>query len=283
MPSASKILRLLQAAAILLLGAGLLITMFFFIGHSILYHPHPYTAGYRKLFPPGLVELRFRSAAGQQTAFYLPPRNSVGLPGHIWVAFCGNGSLALDWLPLVTRDRSRGNAFLLIDYPGYGKSEGWPNPSNTRGTANDALAALSDHLRMPKTSLEPRLNAIGHSLGAAAALDFATEHQIGTVILLAPFTSLREEAACFFGRWLSHLMPNDYDNRAALRALARRHPPPRVVIFHGLQDALIPSSMSATLAAEFPGFITFHRMQDANHDTVVAAAAEQILALMSEE
>jgi len=283
MPSAAKFWRLFQTASILLLGAGLLLLMLSLVGHSIIYHPHPYGAAYRKLYPPGMVELHFRSAAGEQVAFYLPPRNATGRPEQIWVAFCGNGSLALDWLPLVARDQNRGNAFLLIDYPGYGKSEGWPNPSNTLAASNDALTALAAQLRVPENSLEPRLNAIGHSLGAAAALDFAVHHRVEKIILLAPFTSLREEAAGFIGQWLSRLMPNDYDNRAALRILGQRRPAPRVFIFHGLEDGLIPSRMSAQLGAEFPELVTFRGIPGANHDTVVAMIADQILALLGED
>jgi len=283
MPTNWMMWRLLRVAVISLLGAGVLIAMLGLMGHSILYHPHAYTTAYRKLYPPGMIELHFQSAAGRQTAFYVPPPQSPGLPAHIWVAFCGNGSLALDWLPLIARDENFEDAFLLVDYPGYGMSDGWPNPGNTRAAADDAFAALAKHLGVPAASLEPRLDAIGHSLGAAAALDFAAHHQIRTVILLAPFTSLRAEAAGFVGQWLSHLVPNDYDNRAVLRELSQRRPSPRVLIFHGLQDGLIPSRMGAELAAEFWGFITFHGLEGANHDTVVAAASEEILAVLAEK
>jgi pimeloyl-ACP methyl ester carboxylesterase len=274
--------RLIQFGGILLAIGGLLLGMFFLIGHSIIYHPHPYTAGYRKFYPPATAELRFKSAAGRQTAFYVPPPRANRPPERIWVAFCGNGSLALDWLPLTTRDQNPGDAFLLIDYPGYGKSEGWPNPANTRAAANDAVKALASYLRMTEASLEPKFSVIGHSLGAAAALDFAARHQVREVILLAPFTSQRDEAATFIGRPLTCLLPNDYDNRAALRSLSQRHPPPRVFIFHGVEDELIPPQMGAELAREFPSLVTFRGLKDATHDTVVAAAMDEILSEMNQ-
>ncbi len=245
MPSDWTIWRLLRVAITFVLGAGVLILMLLFMGYSMVHHPHPYTAGYRKLYPPQMIELHFRSVAGRQTALYIPPSRAASMPGHLWVAFCGNGSLALDWLPLIACDHNSSDAFLLIDYPGYGTNEGWLNPGNTRTAADDAFAALAAHLGVPAASLEPRLNAIGHSLGAAAALDFAVHNQIGKLILLAPFISLRAEAAGFIGAWLSYLVPNEYDNRAALRELAQRRPLPRVLIFHGLQDELIPSWMGA--------------------------------------
>jgi pimeloyl-ACP methyl ester carboxylesterase len=206
------------------------------------------------------------------------------LPERIWVAFCGNGSLALDWLPLTARNKAPGNAFLLVDYPGYGKSEGWPNVANTRAAAEGALVALAARLGMEPRALEPRLDTMGHSLGAAAALDFASDHpQVRRIILLAPFTSLREEAAIFIGSPLSHLLRADYDNRAVLRGLAQRRPRPRVVIFHGLEDGMIPPGMSRELAAEFPAFVTFRGIPEANHDTVVLAAEDEILGLLADD
>src|SRR5207249_5953140 len=123
--------------------------------------------------------------------------------------------------------------FVLLDYPGYGNSEGWSNSANTRAAAEEAIVALAARLGVKPTKLEPRLDTIGHSLGAAAALDFASNHtQVRRIILLAPFTSLREEAALFIGP-LSQLLRENYDNRAALCQFARRRPPPHVVIFHG--------------------------------------------------
>jgi len=253
------------------------------LAHVLVYHPHPYRANYHQLISTGVVELPFKTRAGSQTSFYLPPHDGSALPARLWVLFCGNGSLALDWLPLARRDQNAGDAFLLIDYPGYGKSEGWPNIANTGAAAEGALVALAARLGVGPGALEPRLNTMGHSLGAAAALDFASRHpQVGQIILFAPFTSLREEAATFISPLLSHLLIANYDNRAGLRQLAQRQPPPRVAIFHGLQDGMIPANMGRELSAEFPGFVTFHGIPEATHDTVVAEAESKILRSMSQ-
>jgi pimeloyl-ACP methyl ester carboxylesterase len=276
--------RLFRIAAVLSCSALAFVGILRFLEHASLYHPHAYRANYRQLLSTGAIELQFKTSAGRQTAFYIPPHNGSGLPDRIWVAFCGNGSLALDWLPLTARNKAPGNAFLLVDYPGYGKSEGWPNIANTQAAAKGALVALAARLGAEPRTLEPRLDTMGHSLGAAAALDFAKEHpQVRRIILLAAFTSLREEAAIFIGSPLSHLLRADYDNRAVLRQLAQRRPPPRVVIFHGLKDGMIPPGMSRELAAEFAAFVTFRGIPEANHDTVVSAAEDEILGLLADD
>ena len=276
--------RVIWVAGVLVASALALIAILNFLSAFALYHPHPYRTNDRSLRTSGLLELPFTTSAGRQTAFYRPPPNEVGLPARIWVLFCGNGSLALDWWPLVARDRTPGNAFLFVDYPGYGKSEGRPSLASTRLAAAGALAALAAHLGVETKALQPLLNTMGHSLGAAVALDFASQHpQVGRIVLFAPFTSFRAEAATVIGSALSHLLRTNYDNRVALQLLAQRVPAPRVVIFHGLQDRVIPPRMGRDLAAEFPDFVTFRSLPEANHDTVVDEAAEEVLALLADD
>ena len=187
----------------------------------MLYHPRPYDASYADALPQDGAELHFRTIAGKQVAFYLPAESADRLPKRIWVVFCGNGSLALDWTWLQGEDRQSRDAFLLIDYPGYGKSEGYATIATTRAAADNALDALAARLAVNEHEIESRLDVIGHSLGAAVALDFATQHPVGHIILISVFTTLREEAATIVGGPLSHLLVENYDNRAALRELAR--------------------------------------------------------------
>jgi hypothetical protein len=97
-----------------------LVVSLYFRQHSLLYHPRPYDASYANALPHDGVELHFRTIAGKQVAFYLPAESADQLPKRIWVVFCGNGSLALDWPWLQAQDQQSHDAFLLIDYPGYG-------------------------------------------------------------------------------------------------------------------------------------------------------------------
>ena len=176
-----------------------LVGSLYFRQHSMLYHPRPYDASYADPLPHDRAELHFTTIAAKQVAFYLPAESTDRLPKRIWVAFCGNGSLALDWAWLQAQDRQSRDAFLLIDYPGYGKSEGYATIATTRAAADNALDALAAHLGVNEREIESRLDVIGHSLGTAVALDFATHHPVGHVILISVFTTLREEAATIFG------------------------------------------------------------------------------------
>ncbi len=277
-----RLIRSFWRALILVCVAFLAGVVFlYFRQHSMLYHPHPYDAAYAQALPPDGVELNFRTGAGKQVAFYLARGGGARLPDRIWVAFCGNGSLALDWTWLIAQDRDPGDSFLLIDYPGYGKSEGYATIGSTRAAADKSLETLAAHLGVPEIEIESRLNAIGHSWGTAVALDFATRHPVQRIVLISVFTTLREEAAMVVGGLLSHLLVENYDNRACLRALSRRPSPPRVTIFHGTNDDIIPVRMGRELADRFPAFVTFRPVAGGDHISVIGKAASEIVAALT--
>jgi pimeloyl-ACP methyl ester carboxylesterase len=268
---------LLGVCFILLAGVAVL----YFRQHSMLYHPRPYDAAYAQMLPHDGIELNFTTSAGKQVAFYLPRGGGAQLPEHLWIAFCGNGSLALDWTWLVGLDEKPGDAFLLIDYPGYGRSEGYTTIESTRAASDKALDALASHLGVRESEIESRLNVLGHSWGTAVALDFAMRHAVQRIVLISVFTTLREEAAMVVGGVLSYLLVENYDNRLCLRDLERRQSRPRVIIFHGTDDEVIPVRMGRELADRFPGIVTFHPMTGADHISVLEKAAPEILAALA--
>jgi uncharacterized protein len=266
----------------ILIAVCAVVALVYFSQHSMLYHPRPYDAHYASYLPGDGVELSFRTESGKQVAYYLPHGSGEHLPKRLWVAFCGNGSLALDWTGLIGHDPRAGDAFLLIDYPGYGKSEGYATIATTRAAADGALEVLAKHLHTAPDKLEPLLNVLGHSWGTAVALDFATRHSAQRIVLIAVFTTLREEAALVVGGPLSYLLSENYDNLSCLRELGRRSPPPRVEIFHGTKDDIIPVRMGRALAANFPGFVKFHPVEGGDHLSPLFTATSEILAAMNQ-
>jgi pimeloyl-ACP methyl ester carboxylesterase len=278
----SRAFRWIRRILVAVLGAAaVVIALVYFGQHRMLYHPRPYEARYANFLPPDGVELSFPIAGGNQVAFYLPRGSGRKIPKRLWVAFCGNGSLALDWTGLVGADPQAGDAFLLVDYPGYGKSEGYATIASTRAAADGALAALAKYLDTTTDKLEPLLNALGHSWGTAVALDFATRHSAQRIVLVAVFTNLREEAALVVGGPLSYLLSENYDNLSCLRELSQRSPPPRLEIFHGTKDDIIPVRMGRALADNFPTFVKFHPVEGGDHLSPLFTATAEIVAAMN--
>jgi alpha-beta hydrolase superfamily lysophospholipase len=263
----------LGGAAVLFLG---IVSWLFVSQHSMIYHPRPYGDGYAQALPSRGAAIDYLVPFGKQTAYYVP--TSDQLPKRIWVAFCGNASLALDWTTALRGYPENGDAFLLVDYPGYGRNAGYASVESTEATANAALNALLQRL----DTAEDRLSvcAMGHSLGAAAALEFAAHHPVKRVLLISPFTTLREEAACVVGSLLSRIVVDNYDNRENLRTVFRQNPDVQVAMFHGTDDDVIPVRMSRQLKHEFQA-ADFFPVKGADHVTVLEMAQKEIIGWMT--
>jgi len=268
-----KIIRAFVVVCVLLLGA---LSILYFRQHSFVYHPRPYDDSYVYALPARSIEINYTVATAKYCAFYVP--GSAPQPKRLWLAFCGNGSLALDWTSILKEYPYNGDAFLLIDYPGYGKNSGYATIVTTRASADAALKALTERLSTDEDHLA--LCAIGHSLGSAVALDFAAHHKVQKLVLIAPFTTLREEAATIFGNWVACLLIESYDNRDNLREIAKQNPVPKVAIFHGTNDDIIPVRMSRELKREF-SFVKFFEVPSADHVSVLNHAHDEIIDWMT--
>ena len=138
----------------------------------------------------------------------------------------------------------------IIDYRGYGRSEGQPNEQGTYRDAQAAYEYLTNGApgqpRLGETPLRhfsgnralPPQSIIvyGESLGSAVAVDLATKRPVGGVIIEEAFTSVGDVGQKMFPflpvRWL---VRNKYDT---LSKIGRINAP--LLIFHSRDDELIP-------------------------------------------
>lgn len=147
---------------------------------------------------------------------------------------------------------------LIIDYRGYGNSEG---EVSEEGTAKDALAAYDDLLSRPDIHPE-RIFVFGQSLGAAVAVRLATESRIGGLILEAPFTSVKAMTAEIFP-WLPFkgLISIKYDSIRKIKSVQSP-----LLVMHGDQDRVVPYEQGQQIfeAADTPK--TFYTITGADHN-----------------
>ena len=260
-----------------------LAAVLYFAQRRLIYFPRHYPAGLvARLAAAGLAPVRFETSHGTQWAYYVPPRALPGnvLPDSIWVVFGGNGSLALDWLGVLPPDPARRAGLLFVEYPGYGECDGTPSRPAIRESLPKALPALAAALHVEPAQLASRLSVGGHSLGAAVALEFAQLYPVRDIVLIAPFTALKDMARRSVGWPLCEVLRDRYDNRTALTKLAARTPRPTLRIFHGAGDALIPAKMGRELAEMHPGWAVLREFPDAGHELVVTQAADEWNALL---
>jgi fermentation-respiration switch protein FrsA (DUF1100 family) len=133
----------------------------------------------------------------------------------------------------------------IIDYRGYGRSEGQPNE---QGTYRDALAAyeyLTNGAPGGRALPSQSIIIYGESLGSAVAVDLAAKQAVGGVIIEEAFTSVGDVGQKMFPflpvRWL---VRNKYDT---LSKIGRIKAP--LLIFHSRDDEIIPFRHAQRLLA----------------------------------
>lgn len=232
--------------------------------------------------PPEVLQLEYETSQGRQVAFYDPPRvDNDAMPSPLWVCFHGNASAAVYWMDYFHNFPDEDAGFLLIDYPGYALCEGRPSPPAITESSAAAMKALAEALGVEEEVLREDLRALGYSLGAAAALDFATRHPVKQVVAISPFTSLLDMARRTAPWPFHHLLLHRYDNMARLAELAEREDPPRIAIFHGSNDPVVPVEHGRRLAEAFPDLVDYSEVTGGDHDAILFSGQRQIFETMT--
>jgi pimeloyl-ACP methyl ester carboxylesterase len=245
------------------------------IERSFLYFPRKYgEATVADFIERGGVRIDYKTEQGAQAAWWVPQRKGAS-PERVWIVCGGNGSLALDFEPFVRALPFASDAYLLVDYPGYGECEGSPSPDAIRENLKGAVAAAAKATGVDLTSERTKLRAFGHSLGAAVALMAVEEFDLPGVVCYAPFTSTPDMARIKFLVSKDVLIQHVFDNRVGLKALTKNQG--RAWILHGDHDGVIPVEMSRTLAKEFKEVADLTVVAGGDHGDVFALHQDLLL------
>ncbi len=258
-----RILRLAGGAALIVLTPlGLLAAC----QSRLIYFPRPYPAGHPSTWAEenGGRILSYETSQGTQRAFL---QGNLAQPRNLWLVVGGNATLALEWSAWLARNGPAEDAWLLVDFPGYGANEGEPNPERIRQSLQTVLPAAMGEFGWSADRDAERLRFFGHSLGAAACLIAASDFDIRRGVMLAPFTSTMDMGRAITGLPVGFVVRHRFDNVERLEEITSRGPA-EVVILHGDRDRAIPIRMSRQLAAEFPRSVSLLEIPGANHDNV---------------
>ncbi len=154
----------------------------------------------------------------------------------------GNGELIEDWHGEMDRLVAAGLNALLVEFPGYGHSEGKPSRSallETFTTAFDWLVSRDD------VDAE-RIIAHGRSLGGGVAGDLALTRPVGALVLQSTFSSAK--AIAWENFVPGFLVRDRFDNRRAVSDFTGP-----VLLMHGRRDDVIPYAHAETVAAAREG------------------------------
>ena len=185
--------------------------------------------------PEGVTQVWLETSFGQVEAWFFNAEG--GIPGPTILFAHGNGELIEDWESEMGRVAKAGVRALLVEFPGYGHSEGRPS----RSTIRETFTLAFDWLVGRDDVDADRIVAFGRSIGGGAAGDLSLDRPVRALVLQSTFSSAaaiaRESMVPGF------LVRDRFDNQ---RAVADFSGP--ILLMHGIDDDVIPYSHAETLA-----------------------------------
>jgi len=169
------------AAVAAALFAALPLVAYFAQG-SLIFHPRPLPA-------ERSADVARRFASVQEV--FIQAKDGAKLhawylrPGSPLVIYFGGNAEEVSWMIEETAN-APGASWLLVDYRGYGLSEGSPGE---RALVSDAIEWYDYAMKLPGADPK-RTFAFGRSLGSGVAVALAAERPLAGVILATPYDSL---------------------------------------------------------------------------------------------
>jgi fermentation-respiration switch protein FrsA (DUF1100 family) len=197
----------------------------------------------------GVEQIWIDTPFGRVETWFLPAISDKAATASPTVIFAhGNAELIDFCLEELKRFTHLGMNALLVEYPGYGRSDGKPSQQSIRETFERAF----DTVISRKDVDASRMVVYGRSLGGGAACALAARRPAAALIVMSSFTSARSFASTYFAP--GFLVKDPFDN---LSVVASYQGP--VLIVHGKYDELIPfrHGMELYRAAQNGTFIAY--------------------------
>ncbi len=217
-----------------------------------------------------------RLASGVHTV-RIPVSGDVALGGKIFAAnagapvilyFHGNGEIASDYDTIAPFYTQHGITLFVVDYRGYGLSEGTPSATSLIDDACTVFAKTPDLLAQAGIAAGP-LFVMGRSLGSAAALEIVDQAKSNVEGLIIEsgfaYTFPLIERIGFLPLTDAYEHKDGFGN---LDKIARAQLP--TLIIHGERDWIIPISDGDALFEASPSKQkTFVRIPGAGHNDLM--------------
>lgn len=157
------------------------------------------------------------------------------------VLYCGNGQNVGEMIKYAEKDPAR--SYLLMNYRGYGDSEGSPSEKSLVQDARTCLAWARRQLGGHPASL----SIVGFSLGSGVAVQTAAAESPDALVLICPFDSVLRVSTGIVPV-LPHLLP--MDTWKSIDYASKIHCP--VTVIRASADGVVPPERTDALIAAFP-------------------------------
>lgn len=232
----------------------ILIVAIFLWQDKILFYPRPVSLSAQKAINNNAVEIKNGAHTLRGWLVENPSADN-----HSYVIYFGGNAEELSE-SIMDIGRLAVSGILLVNYRGYGDSDGKPS---AKGLQEDALVVF-DWLIGQREILPNHIVLMGRSLGAGVATWVASQREIAGVILISPFDSLAEVGQRHYP-WLPvklllrHRM-NSVD-------LAPDISVPLLTVI-GTRDRVIPNEHSLRLTKAWGGPTQVVTLEGADHNSL---------------
>lgn len=169
---------------------------------------------------------------GKTESWYFPPLSSNSNQTYPLIIIAhGNGDVIDRWVNTISFLRENGIAVLLVEYPGYGRSEGKPNQKNIAEVFTKSYDTILNKPEIDKN----KIIFLGQSIGGGAICVLAEKRKSASMILISTFTNINIFASQYY--LPKFLVKDEFDN---LSVVSNYENP--LLLVHGKNDNLIPVS-----------------------------------------
>ncbi|MBI5098804.1 MAG: alpha/beta hydrolase [Nitrospirae bacterium] len=194
----------------------------------------------------------------QISGWFIPARKP-----RATLLFChGNGGNISHRLEKINMFNFLNLNVLIFDYRGYGKSKGSPSE---KGLYHDAEAIYA-YLLNKKGFVPQEIIAYGESLGGAVAVDLASRHELGGIIIEEGFTSARDIGKTVLPFIPSSFYKSEFDSLKKIKNIKS----PKL-IFHSPDDEIVPFKLGKRLYDEAPEPKEFVQLQGGHNDAFLTS------------
>jgi pimeloyl-ACP methyl ester carboxylesterase len=239
----------------IVLGVAVGVPLFmWFFQERMLFFPRPLDS--RPASRPEVEEVTVAAADGVKLRGWLVKGD--GAPAPLVIYFGGNAE-EVSWLADVA-DHFSGWSLLLVNFRGYGESEGKPGEKEL---LEDGLVVHDYAKRRPEVNSE-RIVAMGRSLGSGVAVHLAAQRPLQGVILVSPYDSIVEVAKRHYPFLpVSLMLRHRFDSLS----LATQIGAPLLCLV-ATEDRVIPAAHSRALFEAWGGTKTWHEVPRSDHDSI---------------
>lgn len=252
-PATRKLLR--RTLKLLLLLYVFICLLLYFFQEHLIFLPGKLNKDYRFSFHQKFEELTIRSQEGKELNGLLFLADSA--KGLIFYLH-GNAGALDKWGSVARRYTDLHYDVFVMDYPGYGKSEG-----SIQSQEQLFQSVQMAYDEMKKKYSEEEIVVLGYSIGTGPAAKLASANHPGLLILQAPYYSLSDLMKHRFPVIPAFLLKYKLETAEYLRACKMP-----VVVFHGDEDDIIYYGSSLKLKASMKATDTFITLNGQGHNGI---------------